>query len=75
MLYIYTGMHPLKNYPGRYLIEGKVKYRSHNYQCLPDVNKVYTYLYVVVAMAICCILKLNMISCILIEDTPKDNSI
>ena len=35
-----SGQHPLRNYPGRYLNEGKVKYRSHNYQSLPDVNKV-----------------------------------
>ncbi|CAI8018467.1 hypothetical protein GBAR_LOCUS11208, partial [Geodia barretti] len=34
-----TGLHPLRNYPGRYLNEGKVKYRSHNYQNLPDINK------------------------------------
>jgi hypothetical protein len=34
-----TGLYPLRNYPGRYLNEGKVKYRSHNYQNLPDINK------------------------------------
>ena len=35
-----TGLHPLKDYPESYESGNKVKYRSHDYQALPDAEQV-----------------------------------
>ena len=35
-----AGLHPLKDYPEAFDSTGKMKYRSHNYQDLPDPNDV-----------------------------------
>ena len=35
-----TGQHPLKDYPLAYESSGRVKYRSHSYQALPDPEQV-----------------------------------
>ena len=35
-----TGLHPLKDYPEVYEGGNKVKYRSHDYQALPDAEQV-----------------------------------
>ena len=35
-----TGLHPLKDYPESYEGGNKVKYRSHDYQALPDAEQV-----------------------------------
>jgi hypothetical protein len=37
-----TGLHPLKDYPETYEGGNKVKYRSHDYQALPDTEQVRT---------------------------------
>ena len=36
-----TGLHPLKDYPEHYEGGNKVKYRSHDYQALPDAEQVH----------------------------------
>ena len=38
-----TGLHPLKDYPESYEGGNKVKYRSHDYQALPDAEQVHMY--------------------------------
>ena len=35
-----TGLHPLKDYPENFEGGNKVKYRSHDYQALPDSEQV-----------------------------------
>ena len=35
-----TGLHPLKDYPENFESGNKVKYRSHDYQALPDSEQV-----------------------------------
>ena len=35
-----TGLHPLKDYPENFEGGSKVKYRSHDYQALPDSEQV-----------------------------------